>query len=236
VHVWRVPLDQPDEVVAAERAHLTPAELTQAGRGDPTVCRRRTLSRAALRSVLGLYLDIPAADVRFSHDRGGKPQVVAPRRSEPLRFSLTHSGDCCLVAAARADIGIDVERIEPKPELQAVAEQHFAAEEAAAIRGAGAGVTSLFFRYWTCKEALIKALGAGLPTMRLDGFVIRFVDEAPVVAACRYADPASLTLALIPVGEPWCAAVAVRRPPSDDSPLRIRLRDHHFSVVSPRQR
>jgi phosphopantetheinyl transferase len=230
VDVWRVALDQPDEVVAAERGLLTQVELAHAERGIGVVYRRRTLSRAALRVVLSRYLDVSPNAVGFSYDGVGKPRVVAPRGDESLCFSLTHSGDCCLIAVATSDVGIDVEQIEAKPDLHALTERHFAAEEVAAIRGCGSAATRLFFCYWTSKEALIKALGGGLATMPLDGLVIRFNENGPYVAACRYADPRSLTLALLPMAEPWCAAVAVHRHPSECTlPLSVRFAEHGFS-------
>jgi 4'-phosphopantetheinyl transferase len=226
-----VALDQPDDVVTAQSALLTAAELQHAERGAPAVRRRRILARSALRAVLARYLGTAPVAVRFAQDPDGKPRLApAAGKRHDLFFSVARSADLCLVAVAASEVGVDVEKVERLPDLDAVAERYFAPEEASAIRARRSrGDVAAFFAYWTCKEALIKALGGGLATTDLDGFLIRFVDAKPVLAACRYADPNDWVLVIPPLDESWVAAVAVEHPRAG-SPVRAKWHDHDFSV------
>jgi 4'-phosphopantetheinyl transferase len=69
-----------------------------------------------------------------------------------------------LVAVSRAgEIGADAERIDPQVKHEAIARRFFAAEETAALAACSpADRERAFFRCWTRKEALVKALGDGL--------------------------------------------------------------------------
>ncbi len=85
-------------------------------------------------------------------------------RPEPLHVSVSHGGG--LAAAAVCDhgpIGVDVERVESRRNLIAIAQRFFAPEESAMLERCGADErTALFHQWWTRKEAVLKATGAGL--------------------------------------------------------------------------
>src|SRR5437764_8723631 len=67
VDVWVVELDQPEEAVVAASSILSENELERASLGSAQVQRRRTLSRAALRTVLASYLRRPPESVQFAY-------------------------------------------------------------------------------------------------------------------------------------------------------------------------
>jgi 4'-phosphopantetheinyl transferase len=229
VHIWRASLDQPDPVVEAASRLLSGDEIEHANRGVGAVRRRRILARGALRTALATYLNARPESLSFAYDAFGKPRLTGasvPR--QPLFFSLARSGDCCLVAVAESEVGIDVERLERRPDLDRLAERYFAAEETSSIQHlTGDCKVRAFFRCWTCKEALIKAMGGGLATRRLDGLVILLDGDEPVLAASEYGDPQGWTLTLPPIEEPWTAAVALRRPPgSGRLTISVRRLEH----------
>jgi 4'-phosphopantetheinyl transferase len=79
-------------------------------------------------------------------------------------FNLSHSG-CCVVFAFAWDheIGVDVEMISRRHSSIELARRFYAAEEAAALDALAEGEReAAFMRLWTCKEAVLKALGQGL--------------------------------------------------------------------------
>jgi 4'-phosphopantetheinyl transferase len=86
-----------------------------------------------------------------------------------LRFSVSRSGSFGLLAVTRGrDMGVDLERIEPRRALGPIADKLFDAGEAAELRSLPEGRrTRRFFELWTQKEAFAKALGVGL-TVPLD--------------------------------------------------------------------
>lgn len=89
----------------------------------------------ALREILGRYLGRSAGELRFERGRHGKPRLEAP--ADELGFNLSHSGSLALVAVARREVGVDVERIRAKRPVD-------------------------FYRRWADREARVKCLGTGL--------------------------------------------------------------------------
>jgi 4'-phosphopantetheinyl transferase len=171
VHVWAVPLIDVRAAGSALEAILSADERSRA-RQFVRVPPRRTFvaSRAALRSILGRYLGIPAANVAMSNDANGKPRLVDAQNVGDLRFNLAHSGELALVAVALGfDVGADVERLRPVDQCQEIAARYFHPAEQSWLQAVEPERRSAaFLRCWTRKEAVVKALGVGI-THRLDG-------------------------------------------------------------------
>jgi 4'-phosphopantetheinyl transferase len=81
-----------------------------------------------------------------------------------LEFSISHSGACILVAISRAvALGVDVERVTPTgPDASLVASVLGAGEQQAFMALPATARPWAFCRYWTRKEAVLKATGDGL--------------------------------------------------------------------------
>lgn len=130
--------------------------------------RSRFLAAHSLvRLLLARYCGADPANLRFAMHCGacggahGKPYLVDP--AGDLEFSLSHAGDRVAVAVARAPVGVDVEApyaFADWPEL--VPEILDAEERRALARRTVAERPAMLQRYWTCKEAILKATGIGL--------------------------------------------------------------------------
>jgi 4'-phosphopantetheinyl transferase len=116
------------------------------------------LLRAALAARLGEWQG------GFRVDDFGKPELAPPVGTPALRFNLTHTRGlvaCALVDGC--DIGIDAEQMDASRPLLELAEHYFAGAEIAQLRATdGAARAISFYRFWTLKEAIIKAIGEGL--------------------------------------------------------------------------
>lgn len=125
---------------------------------------RWVAARWALRGVLGRYLGEPPEAIALEAGEHGKPHLAdAPER---LRFNLSHSGSRALVAVCRdREVGVDIERIEPRRDLLALAERSLDPAAAARVRDAApADRTDVFYAAWAAHEARLKCLGTGLGT------------------------------------------------------------------------
>jgi 4'-phosphopantetheinyl transferase len=172
VHVWRVALDPPDEVVAGLRGLLSADESARAERFRFEKHRRRfTVGRGALRRLLGGYLATPPGAVRFAYGEREKPRLAEQGAGPPLQFNLSNSSELALVAVtAGPEVGIDLEAVRPMEDALAIAERFFSAAEREVLRRVPPGERDLaFFRCWTRKEAYLKAVGDGL-ALGLDRF------------------------------------------------------------------
>ncbi len=165
VHVWCACLDAPGAESDSLLAILSAAEREQAGRMRLEHVRRRFVARrAALRQVLGRYLNAGPEEIRFDRGAYGKPSLAPPWSDSRIRFSTTHSAGLALVALALGtDLGVDVEQIRPMESYEDLCRRYFAPSEQEAMRRlAEPERLAAFFRGWARKEALMKAIGTGL--------------------------------------------------------------------------
>jgi 4'-phosphopantetheinyl transferase len=116
-----------------------------------------------VRSLLAAYLRVDRAAVAIERDDHGKPRLAQPVGTD-LQFNLSHSGHSLIVALSRSQtLGIDIESgVRARPWL-ALAERYFTAEEYAALAALPAHrLRAAFLELWSCKEAVVKALGRGI--------------------------------------------------------------------------
>jgi 4'-phosphopantetheinyl transferase len=163
VHVWRVPLDPPAGAVAALARTLSDDERGRAARFHFDRDRIAfTVARGALRTLAGRYLAEPPARLAFGYRDRGKPYLIAPPGE--LRFNVSHSAQLALVCFAHGrEVGVDIERRRPLPDLLGLARTSFSPSEYAALcRLPPDAHHDAFYTCWSRKEAFIKATGEGV--------------------------------------------------------------------------
>lgn len=116
-----------------------------------------------LRELLAAYLRSDVVAPQIERNAHGKPFLREPQGAA-LQFNLAHSADAMIVALARTQaLGIDIEstgRARPWIEL---AQRFFTAGEGQALAALPTDrVGTAFVRLWSCKEAVLKALGRGI--------------------------------------------------------------------------
>ncbi len=134
--------------------------------------RRFVQAHLGLRRILNRYTAVPPEALRFGYGENGKPFLENCGGTFPLSFNLSHSGDLAAVAVGgSSEIGVDVEKIRPMPDWEAIAVGVFHPAETEWVRAAADKRTDAFFHVWTAKEAYVKLLGAGL-AHPLDSFAV----------------------------------------------------------------
>jgi 4'-phosphopantetheinyl transferase len=116
-------------------------------------------TRAALRSFLGAALNVAPDRVPIELGPNGKPVL---REELGLYFNVSHSGSEGLLALSRSGaVGVDVELKRPDVDIRSVGARVFAAAEL--VDGLDdAAARERFYRGWTYKEAVLKALALGI--------------------------------------------------------------------------
>ena len=150
---------------AAAFASLDAAERSRRQRFQHSPARRHfVLCRAALRSLLCEHLGCGNEQLSFGAAKHGKPFALVGARPVPTAFNISHSGQNGLIALAPAGrIGVDAEEYEQHRKLDELIEAVFGPNERAELAAlTGGEMVRLFFRLWTLKEAVAKALGTGL--------------------------------------------------------------------------
>ncbi|MEA5592798.1 4'-phosphopantetheinyl transferase family protein [Rivularia sp. UHCC 0363] len=168
VHIWRENLENVKPSLEYFTQILSEDELGRAKRFHFEQHRQRFIAgRGILRSILGRYLNIEPSKIRFDYEPRGKP-FLDRNYHRNLGFNLSHSQNFALYAVTLNDsIGVDLECFNSTTDVVSLAQRFFLPSEFAAIKSAPQEQQQqLFFRYWTCKEAYLKATGTGLKDLQ----------------------------------------------------------------------
>lgn len=164
-HIFCGRLDQSLDRLRHFAGILSEDERVRAGRFAFMRDRNRFLAgRGMLREILGRLLRTNPAGLRFAYGIKGKPRLAAPVDGRFLKFNLAHADTLAVyIVSARSAVGVDIERIRPIPEAAAIMSQFFSPQENEAWRSLPAEhQAGAFIEYWTCQEALLKAIGGSL--------------------------------------------------------------------------
>lgn len=175
VHLWSWCLDDDSLCGAAGEALLNEAERGRSSLFMTVLLRQRfTAARARLRALLGTHLGRDPRSLVFVENEFGKPRLID---RPDIHFSLSHSQDQALLAVSEGlEIGADLERVRSVDHL-GLARRYFHPHEVAAIER-DSDPQAAFFRIWTLKEAVVKALGTGL-SLPLDEFEVSIAGARP---------------------------------------------------------
>jgi 4'-phosphopantetheinyl transferase len=165
------------------------------------------VGRALAREALARHA--PGAAAIFTAGAHGRLEVAGAGVS----FNLSHAEGLVVCAVADSEVGVDVEKVDPSRTEPAIWEHHFAPAEVAALAALPeAERCERFFRYWTLKEAYIKARGLGLSSpLREFWFELDRAGPIRIVFAPTLDDqPERWHFAQQPLGPDHLLAVALR--------------------------
>jgi len=179
-HVWAVRLAADDASQSETWNALSADERTRADEFRIEDARTRfVVTRGTLRILLGRYLNLPPNEVAFEFESYTKPRLARLKAAAvDLRFNVSHSGELALVAVTTGcEVGVDVEQLRPVKQMDEIAVRYFHRLEIDAVTATKKKERpTAFFRCWTAKEALLKAIGSGI-SAQLDAFEVP-LDEA----------------------------------------------------------
>ncbi len=113
------------------------------------------INHALNRLFLSHFSDEAPPKIKILTESTGKPYTVAPYPS----FNLSDSATAFLQGYAPYSLGVDLEFMDPQIEYEPIAGRFFTIREIRHILKSG---SPWFFKYWTRKEAFLKATGLGI--------------------------------------------------------------------------
>ena len=133
------------------------------------------LTRGTLRCLLSEATGVPAHMIAFAEGPYGKPCLVG---TNGPHFNVSHSGSWALIGFSNSrDIGVDIEFMRAAGGELDLARTFFSAAEYRSLEGlANDMLLSSFYKIWTCKEAVLKAHGAGI-TEHLKDFSVELTEN-----------------------------------------------------------
>jgi 4'-phosphopantetheinyl transferase len=165
IHIWRTALsaitpvsEELKEVISADELARSETFLF------PNLRKGFIAGRALLRMILAGYCNCRTEDLCFTYGDCQKPGIKSNGRlSQTVAFNLSHSADAIQIAiAAEGSLGIDVEHLGRKPDLEALLADCLTDEEERLVsRMEEPQREPTFLRYWVHKEAFLKCVGCG---------------------------------------------------------------------------
>lgn len=137
-------------------------EQARAGKFKNDMLRKRYVEvHGRLRKLLARILNEPPEKISIKTAEHGKPYLVD---TPELAFNLSHSADVMVIAVGRnCRLGVDIEFCKPRTSLVGLVGKCFAEEEIAYWNKLPeARQMAEFYRFWTRKEAFVKATGHGI--------------------------------------------------------------------------
>jgi 4'-phosphopantetheinyl transferase len=136
--------------------------------------------RGILRKIISSYLFVEPNEINFLYTQYGKPYLENQDKLNALFFNMSHSGDFALcIFAINREVGIDIEKVHPLDNYEDIAQQFFSVNEYLQLKSIPQDLRlNFFFRYWTLKEAFIKAIGKGL-SYPLNDFEVQLKPNEP---------------------------------------------------------
>jgi len=163
VHIWLVNVN--DQFVAFNY-YLSLLSLEEKEQAKNYIFHKHSnnfiIRRAILRIILSFYLNVPPKDILISIDKNGKPYLNYSELN--VFFNLSHSSDLVYYAiSSESYMGIDIEYIQDLDLEKDLLTLVLHSEEYIFFEGLFSHQKrDFFYRYWTQKEALVKAVGSGL--------------------------------------------------------------------------
>lgn len=213
VRLFQVDLRADESLLADCRRLLSDDERQRADRLlIAESARRFIVGRSALRQILASLLNIPPALVRLVVGPHGKP-AMADLPADSWQFNVSHSADAALVAVTRGRaVGVDLESKSHRLKRDELAARFFSASENQSyFELPEEQRAAAFYRIWTCKEAYLKAIGAGL-SFPLGRFTVAARPDQPpglLDVEDQPDEPARWAFVLPDAGVDFAAALAV---------------------------
>ncbi len=180
--------------------------------------RQFALCRAALRMNLCQRLGCENSELSFGYREHGKPFARVNGIRAPIRFNVSHSGSHGLIAfAERERLGVDVEERVADRDFDGIGDSVYGPTERRALAAArGREKVNRFYRLWSLKEALIKALGTGFSLNPSRFEIPPEMLRGARSGEFRFPHRPSEAWWLVDLGEPrFAAALAYRRTAGD---------------------
>jgi 4'-phosphopantetheinyl transferase len=162
VEVWHGTVAAKDEDYLTYWRMLDEAEQKQAQKFNHVLLQQRyVVIHGRLRQLLGQLLNKPPEKINIKKAEYGKPYLAD---YPELAFNLSHTADRVVVAVGwNCQLGVDIELCKPRINLSGLVNKCFAEEEVTYwTQLPEAQKNQDFYRFWTRKEAFVKATGQGI--------------------------------------------------------------------------
>lgn len=162
IQIWHGDIGADDAHYQTYWRILDATEQAHAEKIKNDLSRKRYVEvHGRLRKVLAQALNERPEKISIKKAEHGKPYLAD---MPELAFNLSHSADAMVIAVGRyCQLGVDIEYYKPRANMTGLVNKCFAEEEIAYWNHVPEDQKiSEFYRFWTRKEAFVKASGRGI--------------------------------------------------------------------------
>jgi 4'-phosphopantetheinyl transferase len=217
-------LDSDDEKRQWLYQYLSDDEKQRAARYRFDKHRHRFITgRGTIREILADLGKCPPKAISFELNKFGKPALCAPESSRHIRFNASSSAMMGAIAISDGiALGLDIEKMKPAKGVDndLIVKNEFTRDEYDwYIKHRDSDRPRIFFEFWTCKEAYLKALGIGL-SGKLDSFSVDLTGQQPSVSytGLEHGEQSMFSLQQFNIPEKFVACLAL---PEKNSQIKL---------------
>jgi 4'-phosphopantetheinyl transferase len=174
VYIWVIDISRSIQQWEKYRSLLSKDEIERANRFySPVDHDRFILYRGVLRLLLARYLCIKPNEIPFVYNLYGKPSIKFEVNKQGLSFNQSHSSNIGVLAITTfSSIGVDIEYIRDDLPFIEISKGYFSLIEKSELEKLPPfAQNNTFYKIWTEKEAILKAMGVGL-SIPLNSFFV----------------------------------------------------------------
>lgn len=165
IHVWTAHIDETVPVEELYSPVLSRDEQERVKRFRFVPHRNRYITlHYAIRRILSLYMQIPPRNIMIEKGTYGKPFIKEQPHNQLISFNASSTSNMIAIACAQnRNLGIDIEYVDPKLNIEAIIPSLYSTDEMKQFKLIdNSNRLEHVLRFWTAKEAYVKALGSGL--------------------------------------------------------------------------
>ncbi len=186
VEIIFFPLDSDDDETRNLLPLLSEDETQRAARYRFDKHRNRFITgRGTIRQILAAKGNCSPREISFELNQYGKPALAKPEPTRYIQFNASSSETLGAIAISNAvPLGLDIEKVKSTnaQDYDGIVKNQFTSLEYDWYqKHDNRDRIRVFFEFWTCKEAYLKALGIGL-SGKLDSFSINLEGAEPRVS------------------------------------------------------
>lgn len=157
--LFKIKLSTYSHLVLEFKKYLNTTELERAQKYHfEKDINRFIICRTFLKLILAQQTVDNVSNIYIKTDNNNKPYISSKKT---IFFNLSHAADYAIIAVCSVPIGIDLEFQNKKFEFKEILNSTFSDLEIETISKAK-DQTAMFYKFWTRKEAIVKATGVGI--------------------------------------------------------------------------
>lgn len=203
INLYKIDLLKLQESIPDLTRVLSASEFQRANRYHFIKDKNRfIICRALLKILLSEYIGLDISQIIIAVNANKKPYLPTHPHTY---FNISHSVDYALIAIAKYPVGIDIEYINKEFNYKDILPTVFQQQEIDDIERSS-NVFNNFYKLWTRKEAILKAIGKGIND---DISKIPVTDGAHSVISSLVGDYKKITILSLNINDNYIGALAL---------------------------